>query len=113
MSAAGLQGLRPWLVQRISAAYIALFLVYLVMTTFSINLFSAANWRGWVAWPGHNIAMGLFIISILWHAWIGVRDVILDYVGNVFSRLLLLTLVALVLLGSGLWGIRALILVMS
>jgi len=108
MSAPGLQGLRPWIIQRISAVFIAVYIVYFAAAVFLVNPLSAENWANWVAWPGNNIAMGLFIVALLWHAWIGIRDVVLDYIPSVVARMLVLTVVASVLVGSGFWGVRAL-----
>lgn len=114
MSAPGLQGLRPWIIQRISAAYIAVYVIYFVLTLYAVNpLVNADVWIRWVAYPGNNVALGLFLIALLWHAWIGIRDVVLDYVPHVVSRMLALTLVASVIVGSGLWGLRTLFLVVS
>ncbi len=108
MSAPGLQGLRPWIIQRISAAFIAVYVIYFAASVFLANPLSVENWANWVAWPGNNIAMGLFIFALLWHAWIGIRDVVLDYIPSVVTRMLVLTVVASVLMGSGFWGVRAL-----
>jgi succinate dehydrogenase, hydrophobic membrane anchor protein len=49
------------------------------------------------------VAFGLFALALLLHAWIGVRDVILDYVKPPALRLALLAAVALFLLANGLW----------
>lgn len=111
MSAPGLQGLRPWIVQRISAAFIALFMLYFAVAIVQFDTFDYDHWRNWLAMPVNNIAMALFIVAVLWHAWIGVRDVILDYVPPVVLRMVIYTLVMSVLVGSGLWGFRALFLV--
>ncbi|MCW9012918.1 MAG: succinate dehydrogenase, hydrophobic membrane anchor protein [Gammaproteobacteria bacterium] len=111
MSAPGLQGLRPWIIQRITAVYIAVFMLYFTVALSAVRPFSAESWSEWVAWPGNNIGIGMFIIAVLWHAWVGIRDVVLDYVPNVVSRMLVLTLVATVLVGSGFWGFRGLVLV--
>jgi len=111
MSAPGLQGLRPWIVQRISAAFIAMFILYFAFAIAQFETFDFAHWYGWLASPVNNIAMALFIIAVLWHTWIGIRDVILDYVPPVVLRMFLYTLMMSVLLGSGLWGLRALFLV--
>ncbi|MCW8956856.1 MAG: succinate dehydrogenase, hydrophobic membrane anchor protein [Gammaproteobacteria bacterium] len=108
MSAAGLQGLRPWIIQRISAAYLAVFVIYFPLVLFIEWPLTAQSWQDWVASPFNNIALGLFLIALLWHAWIGIRDVILDYVFNVVVRMIALTLVAMVVLGSGYWGFRVL-----
>lgn len=111
MSAPGLQGLRPWIIQRISAVVIAVFIFYFAATLLFDNPLTETNWSLWVAQPANNIGLGLFILAVLWHAWIGIRDVVLDYIHNVVMRMLALTLVAAVLLGSGFWGIKTLFLV--
>lgn len=111
MSAPGLQGLRPWIIQRITAFYIALCLVYFGFSFFPYETLSAEEWRNWVYSPLNTILLGLFLIALLWHAWVGIRDVILDYFPNVIIRLFILSLMAGVLLGSFLWGLKALLLV--
>lgn len=111
MSSPGLQGLRPWMIQRVSAVYIALYLIYVTVCWLYDSPFTAANWHSWVTSPFNSLAIGLFIVAILWHAWIGVRDIILDYVPNVVARLLVLMLVGGTLIASGLWGIKALYMV--
>lgn len=108
MSSPGLQGLRPWIIQRVSAVYIALFVVYFFVLMLVNNPFHETQWSNWVAAPFNNISLGLFLFAVLWHAWIGVRDIVLDYVPNVIGRLIVLTGVACVLLGSGMWGFKAL-----
>lgn len=109
MSAQGLQGLRPWIIQRISAVYIAIFSIYFPVVLFIKSPFTAQSWHDWVAHPLNNIALGLLLVALLWHAWIGIRDVILDYVFNLVVRIIALTLVATVVMGTGYWGFRALV----
>ncbi len=111
MSSPGLQGLRPWMIQRVSGAFIALYTLYIFFCWLINDPFNRNDWHGWVAAPLNNIALGLFMIAVLWHAWIGVRDIILDYVPNVVARLLVLTLVAGTIFGSALWGVKALFMV--
>jgi succinate dehydrogenase / fumarate reductase membrane anchor subunit len=111
MSAPGLQGLSPWIIQRISAVIIAVFIIYFTATFLFANPLTATDWALWVARPVNNIGIALFLMAILWHAWIGIRDVVLDYIHNVVMRMLVLTLLASVLLGSGFWGVRTLFLV--
>jgi len=111
MSSPGLQGLRPWIIQRVSAVYIALYIIYFTLLVFIDNPVSAEDWSSWVVMPLNNISLGLFLVAVLWHAWIGVRDIVLDYVPNVVSRLMVLTIVGCIILGSGLWGFKALFMV--
>ncbi len=111
MSSPGLQGLRPWIIQRISAVYIGLYVLYIFFCWLKDNPFNQQDWNNWVATPFNNIALGIFLIATLWHAWIGVRDIVLDYVPNVVVRLLVLGLVGSTLIASGLWGLKALFMV--
>ena len=104
-----LEGLKPWVVQRVSAVYITLFLLYSLYCGLSVDVVSYDHWRAWLFHPFNSIAFGLFVVAVLFHAWIGMRDVILDYVHNIMMRMFVLALVVGVLVGSGLWVIRILL----
>lgn len=105
-----LHGLRPWLIQRISAVYIALFVVYCVFALATAGDAGYLQWREWLFHPVNTIAVGLFAIALLLHAWIGMRDIILDYVHNTLIRMMAFTLVIVVLISSGLWTAKILLL---
>ncbi len=111
MSAPALQGLSPWIIQRITAVYIAVYCLYFAYCLVALQAVTADSWYAWFASPFNNISMGLFIVAVIWHAWIGIRDVVLDYIHNVVARMLVFTLVVSVLLGSVLWAFRSLFLV--
>ena len=104
-------GLKAWAIQRLTAIYIALFALYLV----GALLFSApadyAAWKAWIGAPVVSVALLLFVFSVLMHAWIGVRDVLIDYVQPIAIRAALLGVIALALVAMGLWAAQALILV--
>ena len=78
-------GLRTWLLQRLSATYIALFIVVFAVAWGGESLTYVA-WRAWVSHPVTNIALILFIFALLLHAWVGIRDVIMDYITSVAMR---------------------------
>lgn len=103
-------GLRAWLLQRFSAVYLLLFIVYLFIHFNRAPPVDFAHWQGWFAAPLVNLATGLFILSLLVHAWVGIRDVIMDYVTHTGLRVTLLATVALTLAGCGLWSLRVLFL---
>jgi succinate dehydrogenase / fumarate reductase membrane anchor subunit len=96
-------GLRAWILQRLTAVYMALFVIYLALLWLPSPPDSHAVWRAWVANPWVSIAILLFFLSLLLHAWIGIRDVLIDYVRPIGARLTLLALTGLGLLGCGLW----------
>jgi succinate dehydrogenase / fumarate reductase membrane anchor subunit len=102
-------GLRTWLLQRVSAVYLAVFLVY-VLVHFWLNPNpDYTAWRNWVASPAVSITGAGFILALLIHGWVGLRDVTLDYVHPLGLRLAVLTLIAFLLIGCGLWAMRILI----
>ena len=103
-------GLRPWLLQRISAVYLAGFLLYLAGHFLLRPQHDFTAWQTWLGHPLMRLAGSGFILALVVHSWVGLRDIILDYVSATGLRLLLLTLVGLVLGGSGLWALRILLL---
>ena len=114
MSSRPSAGIRTWLLQRLSAAYIALFIV-----VFGIKLIGILNdgpvtyeiWRAWVSHPISNLALVLFIFALLLHAWVGIRDVIMDYVSSVTLRYVMLISFGLCFISMALWTLRTLLLV--
>ena len=104
-------GLKAWAIQRATAIYIALFLLYFIVALMSAAPADYAGWKAWFSAPSMSLATLLFVISILMHAWVGVRDVLIDYVQPIGLRTGLLSLVALVLVACGAWAAQALTLV--
>ena len=110
MSLYVLEGLRPWIIQRVSAVYITLFILYLLYCGMVATASGFEPWRAWLFNPFNSVGVCIFIIAVLFHAWIGMRDVVLDYVHNIMLRILVLAIIIGVLAGSGLWAFRILIL---
>ena len=96
-------GFRAWVWQRGTAIYIGVFLLYLFWRLLADPPASHSDWRGWLAETPVWLATVLFSAALLLHAWIGVRDVVLDYVKPAALRLLVLVLVLLFLFANGLW----------
>lgn len=105
-----MEGLRDWLLQRFSAIYLAGFFAYLLLHFFLHPDPDYGEWRDWLGHPLVGMASAGFILALLVHGWVGLRDVILDYIHHLGLRLTLLALVALLLAGCGFWAIRVLIL---
>ena len=101
-------GLRAWLVQRVSAVYMLLFIVFLLIHFIVDSPESYLAWRGWVMSSGASIATAIFFVALLAHGWVGVRDVILDYVHQVAIRGFLLALLGFGLMATGIWVARIL-----
>jgi succinate dehydrogenase / fumarate reductase membrane anchor subunit len=101
-------GLKAWVIQRQTAVYLGMFALYLVATLLFAPPADYAAWRDWMTGPLVGVALVLFIFSLLLHAWIGVRDALIDYVHPIAVRATLLGVIALMLVALGLWSIRIL-----
>ena len=102
-------GLMAWLVQRATAVYLALGALYLLWTFSTNPPADHAALVAWVSQPLVRLALLLAVPLLVAHSWVGVRNVLIDYVHLLWLRLVLLLLGAALLLASGLWLLRALL----
>lgn len=102
-------GLRDWLIQRISAVVIGLYLLFIVVYFLNNQPVYFAQWHHLF----HNILMKtvtlVVLIAVLWHAWIGLWTVLTDYIKNAGLRLALQSLLIILLVGYLVWGIEILV----
>jgi succinate dehydrogenase / fumarate reductase membrane anchor subunit len=98
-------GLRDWLMQRFSAVYLGVFLLYLITHFIRHPQPTYQQWHAWISHPVMSIASATFIIAVR----VGMRDVVLDYVHSLRLRLLVLALIALVFIACGLWALQVLL----
>ena len=96
-------GLKAWWVQRVSALYMLLFVLFLLYSFALQPLQAFPQWHAWLARPGTSVAFLVFFAALLGHMWVGLRDVLLDYAKPASLRRSLLATVALGLLGLGIW----------
>ncbi len=73
-------GLRDWLAQRITAVIMAVYSVIVVFVLFSSKPITYGVWRDLFAQGWMRVATLLFAVSLAWHAWVGVRDILMDYI---------------------------------
>jgi succinate dehydrogenase / fumarate reductase membrane anchor subunit len=80
-----------------------LFLV-IVLARFAADTPSSYEaWRNWIGAAGMRIAILLFVAAVLLHAWVGLRDVAMDYVHPPALRIGVLALVGAGLAAAGAW----------
>ena len=101
-------GLRAWVVQRISAIYLAIFLVYAIAVLLLAPPAGYAEWHAWLGAPAMGVATQLFFVALLLHVWVGLRDILIDYVPVTALRVALLSAVGLGLVACGLWAAQIL-----
>ena len=105
-----LGGLPAWLVQRLSAIFMLIFTLFVLVHFLVEPPHSYDAWRGWVGHIGVSAASGVFIAALLAHAWVGLRDVTLDYVAPLAARVAVLSLIAATLVGLAAFAFRILFL---
>jgi len=73
-------GLRDWLAQRITAVIMAVYSVIAVVVLLTSKNINYSVWRELFAQGWMRVATLLFMASLAWHAWVGVRDILMDYI---------------------------------
>jgi succinate dehydrogenase / fumarate reductase membrane anchor subunit len=97
------QGMRAWLLQRLSSVYMAVFIVAVLVWYVVSDAISYTAWRELLGQPMVAVAVVLFFCSLLIHAWVGMRDVLIDYVPIMSLRLVILLGIAVFLMAMGIW----------
>ncbi|AKG06889.1 succinate dehydrogenase [Moraxella bovoculi] len=105
-SATGLtgSGSRDWILQRISAVVLAVYAV-VVIGFFLFNQVDYNAWHGFMM----SLPMKLFslvaILSLVFHAWVGMWTVFTDYVKSSGLRIVLQAAVIIAVLVYLFWGV--------
>ncbi len=101
-------GTRDWLAQRISAIVMALYTVLALGVIASRAPLTYEAWKALFTQGWMRVATLIFVASLAWHAWVGVRDILMDYVKHDGLRLALQVLTVLLLAGYVSWTIEIL-----
>lgn len=101
-------GLRDWLSQRITAVVITLYTVLVLGIVLWNGGLDYALWKSLLAGNAFRVATFLFMASLLWHAWVGVRNILMDYVRPFGVRLVLEIVTICVLVAYVAWTIQIL-----
>jgi succinate dehydrogenase / fumarate reductase membrane anchor subunit len=101
-------GLRDWLAQRVTAVVMAAFILLLAAMLLISPPHDYASWKAIFGNRWMRIASFLFLVSLYWHAWIGMRNILMDYVHATGIRLTLQILVITSLLFYTVWSVEIL-----
>jgi len=96
-------GQRAFLVQRFSALVLLAFVAAAALRLALGASVTLAQWQAWAAQPLAAAILALLAAALFAHAWVGIRDVVLDYVGPLPLRLAVLGMVALALALLAAW----------
>ncbi len=102
-------GLRDWLAQRVTAALMALFtLVVLAQVLFNKGPIGYDKWSGIFSSQWMKTLTFVVIIALLYHVWVGMRDIWMDYVKPASIKLVLNVFTIAWLVGCAGWAIQVL-----
>jgi succinate dehydrogenase / fumarate reductase membrane anchor subunit len=101
-------GLRDWLSQRVTAVLMALFTVVLLVQVLMPGPLGYDKWAGICASQWMKVLTFVVFIALAWHAWVGMRDIWMDYVKPVGTRLVLQVATLVWLVGCTGWAVQVL-----
>jgi len=101
-------GFRDWLAQRITAIVMAVFTVVLLVAFLTGQNFSYEGWAGLFARQWFKLFALVTFLGLFYHAWVGIRDIWMDYVKNAGVRLFLMLATIFWLLACAAWTVQIL-----
>jgi succinate dehydrogenase membrane anchor subunit len=101
-------GLRGWMIQRVSAVVMALYVLLFVAILLFARPTNFSEWRGLFTGQAMKLATLVFAISLVLHSWVGMRDILMDYARPTALRLALEILVAVLLVAWVGWAVQIL-----
>ncbi|MHB9021472.1 MAG: succinate dehydrogenase, hydrophobic membrane anchor protein [Halothiobacillus sp.] len=101
-------GVKDWLAQRVTAVVMALYTFFLVGVLLWQPTLDFAAWQNLFQGLPMRLASLLFLLSLFLHAWLGMRDIFMDYIHPSLIRLTLHVVVILALLTYAAWAVRIL-----
>ena len=102
-------GMRDWLSQRVTATLMAIYtVVLLAQVLFTSGPIGYDAWAGIFAAQWMKVLTLVLFVALGWHAWVGVRDIWMDYVKPAALRLVLQVFTIVWLIGCMGWAIQVL-----
>lgn len=101
-------GLRDWLAQRVTAAIMAIYTIIVLVVLLRGVPITYPVWRDLFSQGWMRVATLLFAVSLAWHAWVGVRDILMDYIKPDGLRLTLQVITVLTIFVYVGWTIQIL-----
>ena len=98
-------GWQDWLAQRVTAVIMVLFSIVIIGFFAFKGGTNYAEWKQLFSSPLFRILALLFFLSVYYHAWIGIKDVLMDYVKPAGLRVAFQVAVLLFLLTCSIWSV--------
>lgn len=104
----GRSGLHDWIIQRVTGVVLAAYVVFLAGFIFSAETLTFPVWQNLFTQIWFKIFSLLALVSLSFHAWIGMWIISTDYLKNTMVRFVFQILVILSCFAFILWGAQIL-----
>ena len=101
-------GWRDWLVQRITAVVMGLYTLLILGLLMWHGGLDHAAWKATLSNEPFRLTTFVFMVSLLWHAWVGIRNIAMDYIKPFWVRVTFDSIVIGLLVGYTGWTIQVL-----
>lgn len=108
VTSVGRSGLHDWMIQRVSAIILAAYIIYVGVFVISTPDIQFSVWQALFAQTSFKIFSFLAIVSLCFHAWIGLWIISTDYLNKLALRLVFQVIVIVLCLSFLLWGAQIL-----
>ncbi|BCA96746.1 succinate dehydrogenase hydrophobic membrane anchor subunit [Legionella antarctica] len=98
-------GLKDWLIQRVTAVYFAVYTIFLFIFLLLHPDLNFTQWHELFANHVFQIATAIGLLALTLHAWVGIWTVTTDYINCTAIRLSVQLMVVLWLLSQFIWGL--------
>ena len=99
------EGAHHWLVQRFTAIGNLVLMLFLLVSLALLPSYDYVTMTGWASQTLPATALALLIVSVFWHARLGLQVLIEDYVHNAGTKFGVLTLLNLATIGGAAFGL--------
>jgi succinate dehydrogenase / fumarate reductase membrane anchor subunit len=98
-------GFSDWAWQRATAIFMVFYSLLLLVRFFvDAPIAGYEGWHSWFSPISFRVLTLLFLWALIYHAWLGVKEILMDYVHNTSIRAKLQRLFGLVLVGDAVWA---------
>lgn len=98
-------GWQDWLAQRVTAVIMLLFSIVIIGFFMLKGGANYDEWKELFRSQLFRILTLLFLLSVYYHAWIGIKDVLMDYIKSAGLRVTFQVAVLLFLLACSIWSV--------
>lgn len=98
-------GARDWLAQRITAVVLLVYVVWIAIALIRIPELTYGTWAGLFASPWMRVPTLVAALALIYHTWVGMRDIYMDYLKHAGVRLFAQSATIVLLIGYAFWTV--------